>query len=247
VRISTSVAAVGEDAVDLKAGDYAVLRVEDTGIGMDAETLSRIFDPFFTTKFTGRGLGLAAVQGIVRGHHGTLRVTSTPGIGTIFQVLLPRSEGALEEPPEPAAGDWTGTGTILIVDDEEMVRRMAQAALEYFGYEVEAVEHGMHAVELFRASPDRFDAVLLDMTMPVMSGHEALPLLRRIRPDIKVIVCSGYSEAEALERFAGGGLDAFIQKPYTALQLAEKVRAVIGAENPDNNPRTQLGAAASQP
>jgi CheY-like chemotaxis protein len=119
---------------------------------------------------------------------------------------------------------WRASETILIVDDEEVVRRTAAAALERFGYRVILAEHGGQALEMFEREPYAYDAILLDMTMPLMNGEEVLPLLRGIRPDIKVIVCSGYSEVEAMQRFSG--TEAFIQKPYSSSHLAEKVRAV---------------------
>ena len=224
VRLITRIQYLPQDSEGLKAGEYVVLEVSDTGTGMDADTLSRIFDPFFTTKFTGRGLGLAAVQGIVRSHKGAIRVASAPGDGTTFTVTIPRSKGAPLELPEESRDIWTASETILIVDDEEVVRRSAAASLERFGYRVILAEDGEEALDLFRREPYAYDAVLLDMTMPLMNGEEVLPLLRSIRPDIKVIVCSGYSELEAMQRFPG--LKSFIQKPYSSMHLAEKVRAV---------------------
>ena len=224
VRLTTKIQVLASESEGLKAGEYVVLEVSDTGSGMDAETLSRIFDPFFTTKFTGRGLGLAAVQGIVRSHKGAIRVDSAPGEGTTFTVTLPRSKTVPRNLPEEVRATWRASETILVVDDEEMVRQTAAAALERFGYRVILAEHGERAVELFRREPYAFDAILLDMTMPLMNGEDVLPLLRSIRPDIKVIVCSGYSEVEAMQRFSD--MEAFIQKPYSSVHLAEKVRAV---------------------
>jgi PAS domain S-box-containing protein len=224
VHLATRIQILREESDGLRAGEYVVLEVSDTGTGMDADTASRIFDPFFTTKFMGRGLGLAAVQGIVRSHKGAIRVASSPGEGTTFTVTLPRSKGAPVDGADVLRPVWKTSETILIVDDEEVVRRAAAAALERFGYRVVLAEHGEQAVDLFRRDPFAYDAILLDLTMPLMNGEEVLPLLREIRPDIKVIVCSGYTEVEAMQRFSD--LEAFIQKPYSSVHLAEKIRSV---------------------
>ncbi len=202
-------------------GEYVWLEVNDTGCGMDQATLAKIYDPFFTTKFTGRGLGLAAVSGIVRGHGGAMSVTSTPGRGSTFRVLLP---AAPESDIEAAVS--AETSTVLVVDDEEMVRRTAAAALRQHGFEVIEADGGPSAIRLFQSRAEEIGLVLLDMTMPEMSGHEVLRRLRTIRPDVKVIVSSGYSEMETIRRFTGQEITAFIQKPYTAAALAAKVKSV---------------------
>jgi CheY-like chemotaxis protein/two-component sensor histidine kinase len=214
---------------DLKQGRYVTLEVHDTGIGIAPDVVSRIFDPFFTTKFTGRGLGLAAVRGIVKGHSGAMKVYSTPGQGTTFKLLFPASrkeeQRRFEKVSEQAAPK--GTGTVLVIDDEEIVRRTAQATLERFGYEVVVAEDGRQGLDAFRRLADRVDVILLDMTMPVMSGEETFRELRIIRPDIKVILSSGYNEVEAIRHFTGKGLAGFVQKPYTSARLAEAVRSVL--------------------
>ena len=208
------------------AEQQVVLTVRDNGCGMDERTKARMFDPFFTTKFTGRGLGLAAVTGIVRAHRGTISVETAPGEGTTMTVVLPgcdRVEGAAPQPQT----DLQGYGNVLVVDDEDMVRNMARFALERCGYTVEQAADGRAAVEAVTARPSDFAAVLLDLTMPGMSGDEALVRIREIRPDLPVLLSSGYSEAEALQRFANRGLAGFLQKPYTATALARKIKIAV--------------------
>ncbi len=215
-------------AEGLKPGRYVSLEVRDTGCGMDAATLARIFDPFFTTKFTGRGLGLAAVLGIVRGHGGAVNVRSSPGRGTTFQVLLPVASGKAVAKRAAAAPVSGGAATILVVDDEELVRRSARMALERYGYHVLLAEDGKRAVEVLEKPEFEISAVLLDMTMPGMSGEQTFQAIRDIRPALPVIASSGYSEAEAMARF-GHGIAGFVQKPYTAATLAGKVAEVMAS------------------
>ncbi len=220
---------ISGDAAQLRPGQYVMLEVHDTGCGMTAETLSRIFDPFFTTKFTGRGLGLSAVQGIVRAHRGAMKVYSQPGQGTTFKILLPASAGAAVETPPSWTGDLAGSGAILIVDDEDIVRETARHTLQRYGYKPVLARNGGEAVELFTLEPDRFALVLLDLTMPVMGGEQALRALQAIRPNVRVLLSSGYNEVEAVQRFAGKGLAGFLQKPYTSLALASKVKEVLSS------------------
>jgi CheY-like chemotaxis protein len=214
---------------DLPEGRYVFVEVSDTGCGMDDETQSRLFDPFYTTKFTGRGLGMAAVLGILRGHRGAIRVYSEPERGTTVKILFPASDrAACALPDEPRREeDWSASGTVLVVDDEETVRNLAGKALRSAGFSVLLANEGREALELYREHQQKIVAVLLDLTMPGMGGEEAFRELRRIRADVAVVLSSGYNEQEVTNRFAGQGLAAFIQKPYRVGDLLAKLRTVI--------------------
>lgn len=214
----------------LAEGAYVWLEVSDTGCGMDKEIQRRIFEPFFTTKFTGRGLGLSAVLGIVRGHKGTLKVYSEPGRGTTFKVLFP---AVLDEKTHAGRSlgtrsiGWKGTGTILLVDDEELVRVMGIRMLERIGFEVIAATDGREAVEIYRERQQQIALVLLDLTMPDLDGEETFRELRRINPHACVVMSSGYTESEIAPRFAGKRLSGFLQKPYTLDALTESLRRAL--------------------
>ena len=213
----------------LQPGPHILLEVRDTGCGMDGETAVRIFDPFFTTKFTGRGLGLAAVSGIVRAHKGAIRVTSAPGEGSTFVVLLPATAVVESEnvKPESTRIDLQGSGTILVVDDEEIVRLTAKGALERQGYTVVLADCGDAAIEIVARDDRNISLVLLDLSMPGMDGHETLRRLRAFKPDAPVILSSGYNEAECLRLFEGEKIAGFVQKPYTFARLAESVKSAL--------------------
>jgi PAS domain S-box-containing protein len=216
---------------DLEEGYYAYIEVSDTGGGMDGETVSRIFDPFFSTKFAGRGLGLASVLGIARGHGGTVKVYSEPGRGSTFKVLLPTcDEESVAEPVGPEGSGVTARpgARVLVVDDEESVRTVARLILEKSGYRVITASDGREATEIFRSESDSIDMVLLDMTMPHRDGADTFTELRRIDPSVRVVLSSGYSESDATDRFSGKKLAGFIQKPYTPGDLTALVGRVLG-------------------
>lgn len=235
ITLSTGIAfATHEDlslsytVTDLPEGDYVWLQVSDTGVGMDAETQARMFEPFFTTKFTGRGLGLAAVVGIMRGHHGAILVTSAPNQGTTFRLLFPLAAGAhsVDSPVSRRVSEHHQE-TILIVDDEQMVREITADMCKYFGYRVLVAENGARALDLYRSRMDSVDCILLDLTMPGMSGEETLRAVRQYKPSARVILMSGYSEQEVISRFNGEAPQAFVQKPYTPDELRDKLAQVM--------------------
>ncbi len=215
---------------DLAPGLYMHLEVTDTGGGMDAETRSRIFEPFFSTKFTGRGLGLAAVLGIVSAHKGALKVYSEPGKGTTFKILFPAltegEDATLSSGASPLA-DWRGKGTILLVDDEESLIALGARMLEHLGFTVLTAAEGLQAVELYRQRGKEIDLVLMDLTMPHMDGAEAFDELRRLNPDVRVVLASGYSHEDVASRFAGKGLAGVLQKPYTLAKLRESLAGMM--------------------
>ena len=210
---------------ELPPGEYVFLEVLDNGSGMDEQTIPRIFDPFFTTKFTGRGLGLAAVLGIVRHHNGAVQVHSVPSRGSSFRVLFPATEKAPAQIAEDVTrDDLRGAGTVLVVDDEEMIRNFNRSALEPYGYTVLLARDGQEGLRMFQQRSTDIELVLLDVAMPGMDGPETLERIRGIRPDVPVIVCSGFGDVDVETRFAGKTIAGFFPKPYTVKQLARKVK-----------------------
>lgn len=208
---------------DLPAGAYVRLTVSDTGRGMDEATLEHIFDPFFTTKFTGRGLGLAAVQGIVRGHYGALRVLSTIGVGTSFSIWLPISQVHRQADPVRRSPDDQLYGELLLIDDEPAVREIAVRLLRRLGLTVHSAPDGQSGINMLREGLPGVVGVLVDMTMPHMSGDEVAHVIQQIRPGIPVVLMSGYSADDLAVRQVAQGVQGFLQKPFTV----ESLRTVL--------------------
>jgi signal transduction histidine kinase/ABC-type amino acid transport substrate-binding protein/ActR/RegA family two-component response regulator len=218
---------------DLRPGAYVTLEVSDTGCGMAPKVLERIFEPFFTTKVAGRGLGLSATMGILKGHRAGMRIYSEPGHGTTFKLLFPTGEaGPAEQATPPATIVLPRKATILLVDDEEMIRDAATAALESLGLTVITAENGLQAVEAVQRPDLTVDLVLMDLTMPQMDGREAFQAIHRSHPNLPVILCSGYNEQESIQAFTGRGLAAFLQKPYTLRVLEQTIQEVLARSKP---------------
>lgn len=211
------------------AGRYVYLDVSDSGSGMDAETEQRLFEPFYSTKFTGRGLGMSAVLGIIRSHHGAIILHSEPGRGSQFTILLPAgNDGATETDahghlPETDALSPFLTGTVLVVDDEDDVRDFCVQCVTHFGFSALSACDGLEAVEIFRTRHREIQLVILDMTMPIMDGGATFRELRRINPAVRIIISTGHSTHDTTMSFSGDKPDAFIQKPFQVRELREKI------------------------
>ena len=214
---------------DLAEGEYLFIEVSDSGCGMDEETKGRVFDPFYTTKFTGRGLGLSAVFGIVKGHGGAIGLTSGKGQGTTFKVLLPVPKEPLQTGVEKQESKdvWSGGGTILVVDDDESVRMLTRKVLETAGYKVLTASDGRHGIEVFRQNGESISLVLIDLIMPRMRGDEAAREMRKLKGDIKILFLSGYNDLQLADMADESGKAAIMMKPYKVTKLLEKVQEVM--------------------
>jgi len=218
---------------NLKQGLYVFIEIADTGCGMDKQTIEKIFDPFFTTKFTGRGLGMAAVLGIVRGHNGALKIYSEKGQGTTIKVLLPavKKGSKREKHTKQKIHEHLNLGaTILLVDDEETVRAVGKSMLNELGFDVITSNDGKEALKIYKKNYKKIDCVILDLTMPRMDGQETFRRLKQINKNVNVIMSSGYNQQEVTQRFVGKGLAGFIQKPYDLNILKEKIGKVINSK-----------------
>ena len=213
---------------NLPAGRYIFFEIADTGCGMAAETIDRIFEPFFSTKFTGHGLGMAAVLGIVRGHSGAIKIYTEVGKGSTFKILLPASPLPATKPTiETETSLLHESGLVLLVDDEESVLNISKEMLSDFGFETITASDGKEALEIFKQQHNQIRFVLMDLTMPKMDGEEAFREFRRIDPTVKVIICSGYNEQEVSQKFVGKGLAGFLKKPYLFSELQKVVQAIL--------------------
>ena len=213
----------------LKPGPHVCLTIEDNGKGMDEETKTRIFEPFFTTRFQGRGMGMAAVYGIVMNHDGWITVDSQPGKGTIVRIYLPavNPENTIKDVKPPALESAAGEGTILIIEDEDIVVEVTRAMLEMLGYRVMIAGTGKEAVHMVENFHDRIDLALLDIKLPDMEGGKIYPLMKKAHPGLKVIVFSGYAIDGPARNILDSGAEGFIHKPFSLATLAAKLKQVL--------------------
>jgi PAS domain S-box-containing protein len=215
-------------ALPLPAGTYVTMEVSDTGCGMSPEVLERIFDPFFTTKFTGRGLGLSAMLGILRSHQGSLKVYSEVGRGSVFRLFLPAVSPDLEKPaPARPVSGWRGHGLLLLVDDDLLARTVARSMAEDLGFHVLEAADGQEALALFELRHSEIALVLMDLTMPHLDGGQAFLRMHSVNPKVPVVLTSGYSEQDVLAEFAGSGLAGFLPKPYQGSQFLDVMKRAM--------------------
>lgn len=218
---------------DIEPGNYVCFKIEDDGTGMDEETKSRIFEPFYTTKFTGRGLSMAAVYGIVHNHGGWISVSSEQNKGTEVAICLPAVEAFKEEAEMTSPDLVKGTGTILVIEDEEAILDSTRLLLERMGYRVLGARTGQEAVNFAQNFDGEIDLALLDIKLPDMGGEKIYPLLMKERPDLKVIICSGYSLDGPVQKVLDAGAQAFIKKPFAPAPFSEKIREVLAEDIPE--------------
>lgn len=237
VRVTLKHAAVPPEGTDtdffgatIPAGRYACLEVNDTGCGMDEEIQQRIFEPFYTTKFAGRGLGMSAILGIIKSHNAALKLSSTPGVGTSFKIYfpLPDTPLLLETLPQDRVNRGQGSGTVLLVDDEEALRTIGIALLSAMGFSVVVAANGREALEIFTRGENIFNLVLLDLIMPVMDGIETYHELRKLSPYVPVVICSGYGDDDLRDVIELDMHAEFIQKPYKPFTLLETFNRIMG-------------------
>jgi CheY-like chemotaxis protein len=209
--------------------NYACLEVADSGCGIEPQEIEKIFDPFYSKKFTGRGLGLPVVLGIVRAHHGVITVESKPEQGSVFRVYIPATTETLPAKAMPAsqAPETERGGTVLVVDDEESLRKAVANAIRSLGFNVLSARDGVEAVEIFSRCPDPIRLVVCDLTMPRMDGWQTLAALRQLAPGIPVLLCSGYSEAQAMAGDHAERPQAFLSKPFEFEKLSDTVLEVL--------------------
>ncbi len=232
MRETGGILEIAVDTVAINAKPWVQLTVSDTGCGIDPDVIDRIFDPFFTTKETGEGtgMGLAIAHGIITNHGGTITVQSLPGAGATFTLSLPH---LVDHPATEAASNWEqlsrGNERILFVDDEEMLVRLGKERLSHLGYDVVTYTNSLDALNAFQADPQSFDLVITDQTMPAMTGTDLVATLRRIRPDIPIILCTGFSHIVNAEKAQALGVEAFVMKPEEMQDLALTIRRILDA------------------
>ena len=214
---------------DLNPGPYVCLTVEDDGKGMDLETKGKIFDPFFTTKIQGRGLGMAAVYGIVKNHNGLILVDSEHGKGTVVRIYLPALEPRIKKEFETISKVPDGSGTVLVIEDEDMVMDVSREMLEHMDYRVLGAKTGKEAIDIAQTYDAVIDLALLDIGLPDMGGDKVYPIIKDARPGLKVIVCSGYSIDGPAQDILNAGAQSFLQKPFSMTTLSERLKDVMGS------------------